>query len=332
MYSLKHRHTFGLDTQCNAFIEINTCDELQHWVSQSPHKPYVFLGEGSNCIFVDDFDGTIVAIRILGKTKRALTEGDLVSVGAGENWHAFVVWCLDNGLDGLENLALIPGTVGAAPIQNIGAYGVEVESFIHSVDVLNVNTNTLTTVFKRECEFAYRDSVFKQSMSGVLVVVRVNFIFPKRWNPVATYGELTHLVSPTPRTIFDSVVAMRKQKLPDPVEIGNSGSFFKNPVVSKARYETIAQHYDKVPCYELPAQRVKIPAAWLIEKAGFKGKCYGGVQVHPQHALVLTNANNAKGEEVLTFARDIVKTVYDRFKITLENEVRLIGKQGLITL
>lgn len=337
MYPLKRQHTFGLDAHCNAFIEMNTLDDLQRWVSASRNEPYLILGEGSNCIFVDDFDGTVVAIRMLGKTKQATEQGELVSVGAGENWHEFVVWCLENNLYGLENLALIPGTVGAAPIQNIGAYGVEVEAFIHSVDVLNLKTNKMTTLTKHECKFAYRDSIFKQELFGSSIVVGVRFVFPKKWQAVVTYGDLQTLISPTPHAIFDSVVAMRKQKLPDPSTIGNSGSFFKNPVVSEACYQRIAQHHEKVPYFEVhdqkaKIQKIKIPAAWLIEKAGFKGQLYGGVQVHPHHALVLTNANDAKGEEVLAFARHIVKTVYERFNVKLENEVRLIGKQGLVAL
>lgn len=350
VYPLKRQHTFGLDAHCNAFIEMNTLDDLRRWVSVERSEPHLILGEGSNCIFIDDFEGTVVAMRILGKSRQATEYGDLVSVGAGENWHDFVVWCLENDLYGLENLALIPGTVGASPIQNIGAYGVEVEAFIHSVDVLDFNTNKLTTLTKHECQFAYRDSIFKQDLFRSSVVVRVNFVFPKKWQAVVSYGALQKLVSPTPRAIFDSVVALRKQKLPDPSTIGNSGSFFKNPVVSRTCYENIVQcfandcdygdpqnshhkgHHEAVPCFTLPDQKVKVPAAWLIEKAGFKGQHYGGVQVHPQHALVLTNANNAKGEEVLAFARHIVKTVYERFNVKLDNEVRLIGKQGVVAL
>ena len=332
MYSLKNHHTFGLASHCNEYLQVNSLEKLQQWVASKPHSPYFFLGEGSNCIFVEDYTGTVIAMRILGKSKTTANDSVLVRVGAGENWHEFVSWCIDNKLFGLENLALIPGTVGAAPIQNIGAYGVEVKSFIHSVEVLNLVTNECQTLLNHECQFAYRDSIFKRELESKVVVVAVNFAFPKQWQPILSYGELHQLHDPTAKQIYQKVIDIRQQKLPNPADIGNAGSFFKNPVISQVQFNAIQNTYPDVPSFPQSQQQVKIPAAWLIDKAGFKGQTRGGIQCHPKHALVLTNANNGNGSELLSFAREIVQSVKTQFNVELHNEVRLIGKQGLISL
>ncbi|WP_347564696.1 UDP-N-acetylmuramate dehydrogenase [Alteromonas sp. 5E99-2] len=332
VHSLKQCHSFGFNAHCNQFLKLDCESMLPTLLNDLGSEPIVFLGEGSNCIFVDDYQGSIVKIELKEKSVSKRNNSTLVRVGAGENWHEFVTWCLGQQFYGLENLALIPGTVGAAPIQNIGAYGVEVEKFIESVEVFDLDLKQSRTIGHGECDFGYRTSVFKTTLTGRVVVTAVNFCFPEKWHSVTSYGELKALESPSPKAIFNEVVKIRQKKLPDPKDVGNAGSFFKNPVIDLVCFHNIQKNHPEVPHFPVNDTHVKIPAAWLIDKANFKGQTRGGIQCHPNHALVLTNFNNGTGQELLDFAREIVDTINTQFNVALENEVRLIGRHGLVTL
>ncbi len=313
-------------------MTLETVDAASEWLAHHREQQWLILGEGSNTAFIDDYDGTVVKIHITGK-KVVQTEHDfLISVGAGENWHELVTYSLQHHMYGLENLALIPGSVGAAPIQNIGAYGVEVASFIDSVECLDVTTGQKQVKTTQQCQFGYRDSLFKRDWRNRLLICTVTFRLPKKWQAVTNYGELAELDNPGPQTIFNKVVSIRQSKLPDPAITGNAGSFFKNPIIPVALYHDIASRYPQCPVFAVDNERVKIPAAWLIDTLGFKGKQHGGIHCHARQPLVLTNDGNGNGKQLLELARLIRDSVLSEFGIMLENEVQLIGKQGALTL
>ncbi len=332
MVSLKRLHTFGFDTLAQDLVEVNTTDDLASVFQRVKRKTYYLLGEGSNSIFLEDFTGTIVLNKMKGiQIQESDTEFNL-SVASGELWHELVEHTLSIGAFGFENLALIPGTVGAAPIQNIGAYGVEIEKFIRSVEYYDIELNTFHTLNHEDCDFAYRDSIFKKQLFNRAVITKVNFTMPKK-NPVEhSYAPLNQLVAPTPLDIFNKVIEVRTDKLPNPKLLGNAGSFFKNPVVSKQTLDEIESRFDKVPYFKVSEVSFKVPAAWLIDQLGFKGKMYLGVKCHEKQPLVLVNTGKGNGEGLLMLARQIKQSVFDTFAIELENEVRLIGKNGLIVL
>jgi UDP-N-acetylmuramate dehydrogenase len=293
---------------------------------------FYILGGGSNTVFLEDYQGTVVKPVFMGIDLEHTETDYLLKVGAGENWHQLVLWCMQHQIYGLENLALIPGTVGAAPIQNIGAYGIEIEQFIHHVDYYDLNQQNHSSLNLQGCEFAYRDSVFKKRLADQVVITSVTFAIPKRWQAVIHYGELKELVEPSAMDIFNKVVEVRKSKLPDPSKIGNAGSFFKNPVIDKTLFLQLQQTWPSIPSYPVSVDRVKVPAAWLIDQLGFKGKKIGGIGCHPKQALVLTNDGSGTGEQLLQLARAIKISVANEFSIVLENEVRLIGKNGTVIL
>jgi UDP-N-acetylmuramate dehydrogenase len=336
LYSLKHHHSFKLSASCLNYVEINSCAELQAINFSTLPTPFWLLGEGSNCVFVEDFQGTVIHIKNKGITLREEPEHFVLSVSAGENWHQLVVWCLQNNIFGFENLALIPGTAGAAPIQNIGAYGIEVERFIRSVEYICLESGESSGETKQlsrsECQFAYRDSIFKNQLSGRVIITKVNFALPKKWQGVTHYGELASLDNPDANAIFEQVVKIRRAKLPDPQIMGNAGSFFKNPVIDKVSFTHLQQKWPNVPHYAAGPGKVKIAAAWLIDSLGFKGKSLGGIRCHPQQALVLTNTGEGTGAQLLALAREIKRAVKAEFGIELENEVQLIAGNGLIKL
>lgn len=292
----------------------------------------MILGEGSNCVFVENYAGTVARIETKGVDVTEQDDGTLLRVASGQNWHEFVLWCLHRRYYGLENLALIPGTVGAAPIQNIGAYGVEVASFIDSVNCLDIQNGQSFVLSRAECEFGYRDSIFKRTPDRQWVITSVVFWIPKHWQPATNYGELNELAHPTAQEICQRVTAIRRAKLPDPARLGNAGSFFKNPIVSSAHFATLQQDWPGIPSYAVDQERVKVPAAWLIDTLGFKGKQLGGIACHATQPLVLTNDGTGTAEQLLSLAREIRDTVKARFDITLENEVRIVGRTGMVTL
>ena len=285
------------------------------------------LGGGSNLLLTSDFDGLMLHVCIPGR-KLIAEEADawMVRAGAGENWHEFVRWTLEQGWPGLENLSLIPGTVGAAPIQNIGAYGLEVAERFQHLEALDLATGETVLFDCAACQFGYRDSVFKRAAAGQYLISAVTFRLPKRWRPVTRYAdvaqELTALgiTHPTATDVSDAVIAIRRRKLPDPAQLGNAGSFFKNPVVDTETFQRLIARYPDAPHYPQPDGAVKLAAGWLIERCGWKGRNLGSAGVYEQQALVLVNRGGARGADVLRLARAIQDSVQTTFAVALEPE------------
>ena len=329
--SLRPFNTFGVDVRASMFARIRSLEQLQQVLSDPrvSDSPRVFLGGGSNVLFIGDFDGCVLKIDIPGTHVDDDGSSSLVRVGAGENWHSLVKRLVDDGLPGLENLALIPGSVGAAPIQNIGAYGVELAERFHCLQVWNIATRSLQTLDAADCKFAYRDSVFKHE-TAQRVIINVTFALPRAWTPMASYADVANelqqrnVVRPQARDIFDSVVAIRRRKLPDPAQIGNAGSFFKNPVVSRQQRTELIDRHPSLVSYDIGGGRHKLAAGWLIEACGLKGAVRGRAAVYDKQALVLVNLGGATGEEILALAREVQEAVRARFGISLEPEPQII--------
>jgi UDP-N-acetylmuramate dehydrogenase len=330
--TLKHSHTFGFNASCANIHYIDSLSSLKAHYQFDVRPPEYILGEGSNTVFVEDFDGDIVLNRLKGRVHNENELYHFLSVGSGENWHDLVSWTLANEIYGFENLALIPGTVGAAPIQNIGAYGVEVEKFIDSVEYLDLTDKTIKLINNESCQFGYRDSIFKHELFGRCFITSVNFTLPKKHTVNATYAPLDKLINPSSIDVFNKVIEVRKSKLPNPKIQGNAGSFFKNPVISREKLHSLLATHSKIPYFEINESEVKVPAAWLIDQLGFKGKEYRGVRCHDNQPLVLVNLGDGDGEGLLMLAKEIIHTTKQAFGIDLENEVRLVGRQGLVTL
>jgi UDP-N-acetylmuramate dehydrogenase len=332
LHSLVSLHTFGFSCSAQAVISINKPKDLHISLDGAERSTFYILGEGSNTVFLEDYQGTVIKPAFMGIDLKHTDTHHMLKVGAGENWHQFVLWCMQHQIYGLENLALIPGTVGATPIQNIGAYGVEVEQFIHHVEYYDLSEQSHKSLDSHGCEFAYRDSVFKKRLADQVVITGVTFAIPKKWQAVVHYGELKELSDPSAMHIFNKVVEVRQTKLPDPRKIGNAGSFFKNPVIDFKHYRLLQQTWPCMPNYPVNTDKVKVPAAWLIDQLGFKGKKIGGIGCHPKQALVLTNDGSGTGAQLLQLARAIKAAVLSEFSIVLENEVRLIGRSGPVIL
>ncbi len=293
--------------------------------------PKFILGGGSNIVLTGDVKPLVLKIEIAGMRLVAETpRAYVVEAGAGQDWHALVAWCLEQGYHGLENLAMIPGTVGAAPVQNIGAYGVELQDRFESLDAIDLRTSAALTLDAARCGFGYRDSVFKHAtgmgLKDCAVITQVRFHLPKPWKPVMGYAELDRMAAqagvsnPQPRQIFDWVCAIRSAKLPDPRRLGNAGSFFKNPTVTREQCADIIQREPRIVHYPMADGGVKLAAGWLIEACGWKGKAVGNAAVYERQALVLVNRGQATGGEVMTLAGAIQTSVYQRFGIMLEPE------------
>ncbi|WP_028024661.1 UDP-N-acetylmuramate dehydrogenase [Enterovibrio calviensis] len=327
--SLKPYHTFGLELNAKDIIEANTAEDfLQVW-AQNPSEPKLIVGEGSNLLFCEDFEGIVVLNRLKGITVKESGSEWLLHVAGGENWHDLVTWTVEQDMPGLENLALIPGLVGSAPIQNIGAYGVELKAYCDYVDVLLLDNGQIKRLSALECEFGYRDSVFKRHLKDTAIVTGVGFRLPKQWQPVLGYGALSQLQDKedlTAKDVYDMVCEIRRSKLPDPKVIGNAGSFFKNPVVTKSLGDSLLAAHPNMPCFHVNDAEVKLAAGWLIDQCGLKGHRVGGAAVHKQQALVLTNADKATSLDVITLAQEVVDTVHRQFGVKLEHEVRFIGR------
>ena len=328
--SLKNYNTFGIDVTAKSFISIDSVYQLQELLKVE--KDIFLISGGSNMLLTKDIEKLVVHIDIKGVSIDQENENEVfLTVNAGENWHEFVLWCVDNNYGGLENLSLIPGNVGTCPIQNIGAYGVEVKDTITKVEALHIETGKLVQFSNEECKFGYRNSIFKNEVKGKYIITSVSFKLTKQnHNFNTSYGaietELTskNIAKPNLKNISDAVIAIRKSKLPDPKEIGNSGSFFKNPVITKAHFLTLQKTYPEIPSYIVSENQVKVPAGWLIEKAGFKGKRFGDFGVHKKQALVLVNYNNATGKDIYNLAETIQKKIKSKFEIKLEIEVNVI--------
>jgi UDP-N-acetylmuramate dehydrogenase len=327
--SLKPYNTFSLPAVAGTLVRIASDADVRRVVDHPELglAPKFVLGGGSNIVLTRDMPQIVLKVEVRGM--RLLQERDdawIVEAGAGENWHAFVAWTLAQGWPGLENLALIPGTVGAAPVQNIGAYGVELEDRFESLDAVDLVTGRSVTLRAGICAFGYRDSVFKHSLAGRSVITRVRFRLPRSWRPVLGYLDLERKIAetgvhePSPQQVFDWVCAIRRAKLPDPSVIGNAGSFFKNPVVTPEQCRDIIGRDPEIVHYPLPDGSVKLAAGWMIDACGWKGKSVGGAGVYEKQALVLVNRGGAIGSEVMLLAGAIQESVYGRFGIRLEPE------------
>lgn len=328
--SLKPYNTFGIDVKASQFVEITDKSKLKT-VLEKNTLPLLILGGGSNLLLTKDFDGLVIknnikGIDIVEEDNQSIT----LKVGAGENWHEFVMHCITNNYCGIENLSLIPGNVGASPMQNIGAYGVEVKDLITKVEALNLKDFSVKEFTNQECKFGYRTSVFKTSEKGNYFISSVTFKLSKTPNLNTSYGAINNelqdrsITNPTIKDVSDAVIAIRQSKLPNPSEIGNSGSFFKNPVVSVEVKNKILKNFENAPNYPQPDGTYKMAAGWLIEQCGWKGKMIGNYGVHDKQALVLVNHGGAKGSDIYKLSEDIIESVKDKFNITLEREVNII--------
>lgn len=324
---LQPYNSFGVAARAACLAEIHQSEDLQRAVelAESRELPLLLLGGGTNVLFAGDFPGMVLLMRNRGVEFDR--ESGLVTVAAGENWHEFVQFCLRNGLYGLENLALIPGSTGAAPVQNIGAYGVELESFFVELELFDCADGSLRKMSREDCKFSYRDSILKQPRLQPQVVSSLTLQLPREPAPNLNYPslaeELEHVAEPTPQEVFEAVCRIRRRKLPDPAEIGNAGSFFKNPIISQDEFEQLSSRYDSPPSF--PAKKgIKVPAGWLLEQCGFKGHSKGAAGVYERHALILVNRGGATGRELHQLAMQMRDTVQSEFGITLEPEVRII--------
>jgi UDP-N-acetylmuramate dehydrogenase len=333
--NLKEYNTFGIEVFAKEFYSINsTLDAKTFFLEENFNdRELLIIGGGSNLLFTEDFDGAVVHNEIKGTSIESEDENEvLLKVGAGENWHEFVLHCINKGYAGLENLSLIPGNVGASPMQNIGAYGVEVKDLITEVEAIRIKDAEIVTFSNPECEFDYRSSIFKTTCKNEYFITSVTFKLTK--NPAfnISYGaiksQLDHnnidIESVSIKDISDAVIAIRQSKLPDPKEIGNSGSFFKNPIINDNTFEKLKKIHKDMPAYKLPKGGYKLAAGWLIEKTGWKGYTEGNYGVHKKQALVLVNYGGATGLEIYDLSERVLLSVENKFGITLEREVNII--------
>ncbi|MCM5677998.1 UDP-N-acetylmuramate dehydrogenase [Schlegelella sp. S2-27] len=327
--SLKPYNTFGLPAMAQTLVRITSDADVRRVLDHPElgRTPKFVLGGGSNIVLTRDVAQVVLKVEVQGRRLvEARDDAWIVEAGAGETWPDFVAWTIEQGLPGLENLALIPGTVGAAPVQNIGAYGVELKDRCHAVDVVDLVTGRSVTLDASLCRFGYRDSIFKQGLAGKSLITRVRFRLPKPWQPVLGYLDLerkiaeTGIAAPTAAQVHDWVCSIRRAKLPDPLVIGNAGSFFKNPVVTEDQCRDIIGRDPEIVHYPMPDGSFKLAAGWLIDACGWKGKSIGRAGVYEKQALVLVNRGGAIGAEVVTLARAIQESVYGRFGIRLEPE------------
>jgi len=331
--SLKNYNTFGIAAKAKHFCEINSISDLKDALSMDEYPKKFILSGGSNMLLTKDIDSLVLHINLKGK--EIISEDDnavVIKVMAGENWHEMVLWTLEQNYGGLENMSLIPGNTGTAPIQNIGAYGVELKDTFVSCEAIAISSLELKTFTKEDCQFGYRDSFFKKEGKGKYIIVSVNFRLSKQNHTLNTsYGaietelEKNDINAPTIKDISNAVVTIRQSKLPDPNILGNSGSFFKNPVISKTEFEEFSLKHPEAPFYKVSDESYKVPAGWLIEQCGYKGKRFGDAGVHKNQALVLVNYDNATGKEILDLAHRIIASVYEKFGIAITPEVNIIG-------
>lgn len=333
--SLRSFNTFGIQANALRIVIAQTVEQLtQAWSKTvADDRPVLILGEGSNVLFLSDFAGTVIINRITGIEITQKEDAWHLHIGAGENWHNLVKYTLQHKMPGLENLALIPGCVGSSPIQNIGAYGVELKQVCDYVDCVDLRSGEQHRLSNAQCEFGYRDSIFKHAYQKNFAITAVGLRLPKLWQPVLTYGDLTRLDRATvsPDEVFDSVCHMRTTKLPDPRVNGNAGSFFKNPVITGDAAAEILSAFPTAPHYPQPDGSVKFAAGWLIDQCELKGYTIGGAAVHKQQALVLINQENATSLDVVHLAHHIRQSVGEKFNVWLEPEVRFIGQNGEVS-
>jgi UDP-N-acetylmuramate dehydrogenase len=346
-YELHAYNTFAVSACARYFCAVHNVDELRHALAVATQLdvPVLVMGGGSNLLFVQDFPGLVIHMAMQGIQTSCVEEPSvIVTAEAGDNWHHFVTYCLQQGYFGLENLALIPGNVGAAPVQNIGAYGVELKDFFVELTALLIDSGEIVSMNLQQCRFGYRDSIFKQELKNRAVILSVSFRLSREPCANIAYGSLqtalaNHAQPIRPADVFAAVCAIRRSRLPDPTVLGNAGSFFKNPIISVADYALLLDKYPDLPSYPVHSESssdtsskhgienrelIKIPAAWLIEKSGWKGKRLGAVGVHTEQALVLVNHGGGSGHQLLDLATRISESVAAAFGIKLEPEVRVL--------
>lgn len=330
--SLKNFNTFGIEAKARFFVEINHEDDLTELFmdTQWQHTERLILGGGSNMLLVSDFNGLVIRMNIRGIEHRINHTTVYVEAGAGESWNELVNYCVDHNFAGMENLSLIPGSVGASPIQNIGAYGVELKDVFESCRAFEIATGNFKTFTKADCQFGYRESVFKSALKGQYIITSVKFHLSIIPNLNLSYGAIEQelhnrgITQPTLKQVSQVVAAIRVSKLPDPSTIGNSGSFFKNPVIPAEQFQTIQQNYPAVSHYPAGEGYVKLAAGWLIEQCGWKGKTIGHTGTWKNQALVLVNHGDATGEEIYKLSSQIIDSVYTKFGVMLDREVNMI--------
>ncbi|MFK7796331.1 MAG: UDP-N-acetylmuramate dehydrogenase [Aureispira sp.] len=328
-YALQALHTFGMPVYAQDYVVIQTVEELQALLPLPPKS--LILGGGSNMLFTQDFEGLVVHNQIKGiQVVEENEEAVYIQAGGGEVWHDLVSWCLAHHYAGLENLSLIPGSVGAAPIQNIGAYGVELKDVFYELEAVHLSTGELCRFSKKQCAFGYRDSVFKRQYKGQFFITQVTFCLDKQAALNFSYGAIQQQLEknntpPSPQSISQAVIQIRQQKLPNPQEIGNAGSFFKNPILPLAKATLLKEQYPTMPQYPAGADKVKIAAGWLIDQLGWKGHRQGDAGVHEHQALVLVNHGQATGAVLWALAQQIQASVQEHFGILLEPEVNIIA-------
>ena len=331
--SLKKLNTFGIDVTAKYFVEFSSIEDIQDILSNPKflNTKKLILGGGSNLLFTQNFDGLVLKNNLKGiKLIKEDTDFYYVKSAAGEVWHEFVMHCIKNNYAGLENLSLIPGNVGASPMQNIGAYGVEIKDMFYELEAFSIEDKTIRTFSKAECKFGYRESVFKHKLKNQFIITSVTFKLLKNPQFNTSYGAIETelaamgIIDKSIRTISKAVCNIRNSKLPNPAEIGNAGSFFKNPEVVKGKYEFLKIKYPNIVGYALENGNMKLAAGWLIEQAGWKGKTVGEAGVHKLQALVLVNYGNAKGNEIFDLSQKVLDSVKEKFGIELEREVNII--------
>ncbi len=330
---LKPFNTFGIEAIAKYFIEVSTIEELQNILQNTDYQGFerLILGGGSNLLLTKDFDGLVIKINIKGfEVLKENDENILIKAGAGVVWHDLVMHCVNNNYAGMENLSLIPGTVGAAPMQNIGAYGIEIKEVFEELEAIEIETGKIRTFDKQTCNFGYRESIFKHEAKGKYIILNVTFKLNKKPTFHVAYGAINDTLAEmgittlSIKAISDAVIHIRQSKLPNPAEIGNAGSFFKNPEIPKTQFEALKTQFPTIPSYPIDETKVKVPAGWLIEQAGWKGQRFGNVGVHAKQALVLVNYGGGKGEEIRALSQKIQESVKEKFGIALSAEVNFI--------
>jgi UDP-N-acetylmuramate dehydrogenase len=331
-FSLRNYNTFGIEANAKEFVAVHSIEELETVLAENKSKKKFILGGGSNMLLTKDVDALVIHIDLKGK--KIVEENDdfvWVESQAGENWHEFVMWTIDNNFGGLENMSLIPGNVGTTPVQNIGAYGTEIKDTFVSCSAIKINTMEMRSFGNPECNFGYRESIFKNEVKDQYIITSVVFKLTKRNHKInISYGDITaeldklNIKTPTLKDVSNAVITIRQSKLPDPKVLGNSGSFFKNPIVLKSDFEPIHKKFPEMKYYEISETEVKVPAGWLIEQAGFKGKRFGDAGIHKNQALVLVNYGNATGQEIVNVSIKIQDTIFQKFGIHIEAEVNII--------
>lgn len=331
--SLKPYNTFGIDATAKFFVEVSSIEQLQDILQNSEYQGIerLILGGGSNLLLTKDFDGIVIKIAIKGIEKFEEDEQNIwLKVGAGEVWHDLVMYCVNHDYAGVENLSLIPGTVGAAPMQNIGAYGVEIKEVFESLEAIEIKTGKSRIFAKDECQFGYRESIFKHAIKGEYVIVTVSFKLSKTPVYHVEYGAIKDTLAEkgvdqlSIKAISDAVISIRQSKLPNPAEIGNAGSFFKNPEIPKTQFDLLKEQFPTIHSYPVSEQTVKVPAGWLIEQAGWKGQRFGNIGVHAKQALVLVNFGDGKGNDIKELSQKIQDSIKEKFGIQLQAEVNFI--------